>query len=279
MLIADAQVHIWAAETPERPWPTQSPDLPKPHRDPPLSADDLLREMDDAGVDRAVLISPVFEGTRNDLVLAAARAHPQRFAVMGRIDPTQYMPGRWLDELRTAPQMRGLRFTFHRPPLRQWLVEQKLELLWREAEAMRLPVMMMVAERDFSHVEKIAAAHPGLPIALDHMGLSHGTDEEAFAAFGQVLALARYPNVALKLSCLPHYTGDAYPFSRLHPWLRQALEAYGAQRLFWGSDLSRLPCPYRQCVTMFTEEMPWLSREQLEDIMGRALCAWLKWAV
>jgi hypothetical protein len=30
---------------------------------------------------------------------------------------------------------------------------------------------------------------------------------------------------------------------------------------------------------MFTEEMPWLAREQLELIMGRALCDWLKWPV
>lgn len=279
MLIADAQVHIWAADTPARPWPPQSPDLPKPHRDTPLSADDLLREMDAAGVDRAVLISPVFEGTRNDLVLAAARAHPHRFVVMGRIDPAQAAPAHWLDELRAAPQMRGLRFTFHRPPLRQWLTGEKLQPLWREAEALRLPVMMMVAEQDFAQVEKIAAAHPGLPIALDHMGLSHGTDDEAFAAFDRVLALARLPNVCLKLSCLPHYTKDAYPFAALHPWLHQALEAFGARRLFWGSDLSRLPCSYRQCVSMFTEEMPWLGREDLELVMGRALCDWLGWPV
>jgi hypothetical protein len=55
------------------------------------------------------------------------------------------------------------------------------------------------------------------------------------------------------------------------------VSAYGAARIFWGSDLTRLPCPYRLCVTMFTEEMRWLTSTELELIMGRALCEWLRW--
>ncbi|HEV2008573.1 MAG TPA: hypothetical protein VGQ88_07600 [Burkholderiales bacterium] len=54
-------------------------------------------------------------------------------------------------------------------------------------------------------------------------------------------------------------------------------DAYGPQRLFWGTDLSRLPCTYRQGVTMFTEEMPWLTDEDREWIMGRGVCEWLGW--
>ena len=54
---------------------------------------------------------------------------------------------------------------------------------------------------------------------------------------------------------------------------------FGPKRIFWGSDLSRRPCTYRQCVTMFTEEMTWLSNDDLEWIMGRGLCEWIGWAV
>lgn len=50
-----------------------------------------------------------------------------------------------------------------------------------------------------------------------------------------------------------------------------------AERMFWGSDLSRLRGPYRECVTMFTEEMPWLSARDLEWIMGRGICEWVEW--
>src|SRR5262245_35583533 len=82
MLIADSQVHIWAASTPERPWPEGT----VPQRPVPYSKDDLLRDMDEAGVHRVVICPPSFEGYRNDLGLEAARLHPDRFAVMGRFD-------------------------------------------------------------------------------------------------------------------------------------------------------------------------------------------------
>ena len=48
-------------------------------------------------------------------------------------------------------------------------------------------------------------------------------------------------------------------------------------RLFWGTDLTKLPCSYRQAVTMFTEELSWLNTEDKDLIMGRALCEWHGW--
>lgn len=79
MLIVDAQVHIWAASTPERPWPKRH----APHRAQPFGAEDLLDEMNAAGVDASIIVPPGWEGDRNDLGVEAARLHPTRFAVMG----------------------------------------------------------------------------------------------------------------------------------------------------------------------------------------------------
>jgi predicted TIM-barrel fold metal-dependent hydrolase len=83
MMIVDSQVHIWAADTPERPWPPGQ--AARAHQPTPLSADDLLQKMDAAGVTRAILVPPSWEGDRNDVVLAAADRYPDRFAVMGRL--------------------------------------------------------------------------------------------------------------------------------------------------------------------------------------------------
>ena len=94
-----------------------------------------------------------------------------------------------------------------------------------------------------------------------------------------MLALAKPSNVAVKMTTMPNYTTDIYPYRRLHPYLKHVYEAFGPKRMFWGSDLSRLRGPYRECVTMFTEEMPWLPRPDLEWIMGRGVCEWLGWPV
>ena len=70
--VVDSQIHIWGANTPERPWPTHAWDgkPAHPQREEPLGAEETLARMDEAGVARAVLVPPSWEGDRNDLALA-----------------------------------------------------------------------------------------------------------------------------------------------------------------------------------------------------------------
>ena len=93
-----------------------------------------------------------------------------------------------------------------------------------------------------------------------------------------MLALAKRPNVAAKVTAMPCYAADkTYPFRSVHPHIRRVVDAFGPRRSFWGTDWSRLPCSYRQGVTMFTEEMPWLKGDDLEWVMGRGICEWIGW--
>lgn len=273
MLIADAQVHIWAANSPERPWPARH----QPHRPEPITKDDMLREMDGAGVQRAVLVPPSWEGERNDVCLAAAKAHPDRFAVMGRFDPVAPDARCVLQNLVKQPGMLGLRFTFHRPLLQPLLTEGLVNWVWPEAEQAGMPVAMLLPHALMHLIDDIAARHPGLRMIMDHMGVTKDKDDVAFANLDGLLALARRPNVAVKVSGIPMFMTDGYPYRAAHPYLQRIYEAFGPQRMFWGTDISRLPCTYKQGVTMFTEEMPWLTPSDLEWIMGRALCQWIGW--
>lgn len=93
----------------------------------------------------------------------------------------------------------------------------------------------------------------------------------------QVLRLGEIPSAAIKVSAIPLFVTDAYPHRVVHSHLRRIQDAFGPKRMFWDSDLSRLSCPYRQVVTMFTERMPWLTAEDKEWIMGRGLCEWISW--
>lgn len=274
MLIADAQVHIWAASTPERPWPKRH----QPHREVPLGKDELLREMDAAGVDRVVLVPPSWEGERNDVCLAAAKAHPERFAVMGRLDPDAPGAGEAIANWRSQPGALGLRFTFHRPGLAEALTEGRVDWVWAEAEKRGIPVMMLVSHDMMPLIDAIAARHPGLRIVMDHLGMPSSTEgSDPFAKLDMLLALAKRPNVAAKASGLPFFATDPWPYRSTHPQLKRVYDAFGPRRVFWGTDMSRLPCTYRQAVTMFTEEVPWLTAQDKEWIMGRALCEWLGW--
>jgi L-fuconolactonase len=275
MLITDAQVHIWAASTPGRPWPARH----KPHRPEPLGQEELLKEMNAAGVSRAVIVPPSWEGERNDLALAAAQAHPDRFTVMGRLDPEAPEARAAIAGWRKQPGMLGLRFTFHRPGLRELLTEGRVDWLWPAAEKAGVPIMVLVPHALAHLMADIAGRYPNLRIVMDHLGLNAGKDEEAFAELDKFLALAKHPNIAAKASCLPYFTADSYPYRRLHPYIRKVYDAFGPKRMFWGTDLSRLPCTYRQGITLFTEELSWLNPEDKEWIMGRGVCEWLGWKI
>jgi L-fuconolactonase len=277
VLIADAQVHIWGADTPERPWP---PAQLSPHRSEPFGQDDLLRAMDAAGVDRAIIVPPMWEGDRNDLGLAAAREHPNRLAVMGRIDIESSASEALLKDWRKQSGMLGMRMVFHRPRYRPLLDGRKLGWLWRGAEEAGIPVMVLVHPEQTHFIDEIARSHPDLKLVLDHMSLHGGVKGvAAFADLDRTLALARHHNVAVKASALPGFADDEYPYQMVHPYLKRVVEAFGSQRVFWGTDMTRLPCTYRQAVTMITDEIPWLSKTDKEWIMGRGLCAWLDWPV
>jgi predicted TIM-barrel fold metal-dependent hydrolase len=251
----------------------------KPQRDTPWTKDELLGEMDAAGVQRCVLVPPSWEGERNDLALAAVQAHPDRFAIMGRINPELPESRGRMAAWRNQPGMLGVRFVFHRSPLLELLTEGKADWLWPEAEAAGVPVYMLVPHVHMHFVGKIAQRHPGLKLVMDHSGLVDGKNDEAFREFDKLLALAKFPNVATKVSCYPFFTTDKYPFEYLHARIRQVYDAFGPKRMFWGTDLSRLPCTYRQGVTLYTEELPWLKGQDLEYVMGRGVCEWLGWKV
>lgn len=280
MLIVDSQVHIWGTNTPLRPWPVPAAGLKAVavHKEVPFTKEFLLEEMARAGVDRIIIVPPSWEGDRNDLALEAAQCFPERFAVMGRLDidapDARGQISGWLKQRG----MLGMRFAFHTPLLEIPFVSGRVDWVWAAAEAAGVPLMVLVPHRLMPAIDRVAERHPRLKLVMDHFGLAGDKkDAEAFRDLDRLIALARRPNIAVKATILPFFTTDHYPYESVHPYIRRVYDAFGPRRLFWGTDLSRLPCAYRQGVTMFTEEMPWLTTEDKEWIMGRGVCEWLGW--
>jgi L-fuconolactonase len=276
MLIADGQAHIWRANTPERPW---SPCFVPAHRKEPLSKDGLLAEMDTAAVKRALLIVPPWEGYCNGLPLEAARAHPDRLAVMGRLAIECTESRALIDGWKKCRGLVGMRLMFHSPALRSCLSDGTADWVWLAAERASIPLMIL-APGSLPILDQIATRHTGLKLCVDFLGLPAGLkDDAAFADLPALIDLAKHPNVVVKAGALPCYSSEPYPYRGIHKYLQRIFEAFGPHRIFWASDLTRLPCSYRECITMFTEELSFLSLADKELIMGRAMCEWLGWAL
>src|SRR5215467_10019355 len=107
--IVDAQVHLWKANTPDRPWPPNTvPQLPEP-----FGYDKLLLLMDEAGVERVVIVPPSWERDRIDYAMEAHAKYPTRFGVMGRIPLADPQSAALLPKWKEQPGMLGIRVSFN----------------------------------------------------------------------------------------------------------------------------------------------------------------------
>jgi predicted TIM-barrel fold metal-dependent hydrolase len=278
-MIVDAQVHLWKANSPDWPWkPGARPQLPEP-----FTIERALAAMDEAGVDRAVLVPPSLND-RNDYALEAARRHPDRFGVMGRISLEDPKSAALLPKWKEQPGMLGVRVTFNSAPTLAWLTDGTADWFWPAAEKAGLPVMFL-AVGAVAKFGQIAERHPQLALIIDHMGLNSSSrdnrlTEDPATAVDQAVALAKYPNVSVKLSGALGNSLEPYPFRDMATYVQRLFDAYGPQRCYWGTDITNsfAKASYRQRVTHFTEELSFLSDSDKDWIMGRAILARLKWA-
>ena len=271
MLIVDAQVHIWSGNIPTN----------AAHRQiPSYSTDDLLREMDEGGIDAAVIHPPGWDPGSGQLALEAAGQHPNRLSILGKFpldDPaSRSLVGNW----KQQPGMFGLRFALQTPAQQAWLTDGTMDWLWPAAAKAGVPIALF-GPNFLQSVGTIAARNPETRLIVDHMGRPPAATgikgAAAWTNLPELLALGKHPNVAVKATGAPSYSSESYPFKDIHGHLRQIYEAFGPERMFWGTDITRMSCLWKQCVTLFTEELPWLSEQNKEQVMGRALCNWLGW--
>jgi predicted TIM-barrel fold metal-dependent hydrolase len=276
MIITDSGLHIWEASTPEKPWNTA-----RAHLKDPMGYEELCGRMKEAGVDRAILVPPSFAGGRNEYSLEAAAKYPEQFAVMGSVPLAKPEGREILDSLMSHPGAIGVRLTFHHEYDESWIRDGTADWFWPIAEKMDIPVMMN-APTVHKDVAGVAERYPTLRLIFDHMGRQKGMKNEKLGlGIAPTIELAKYPNVFVKLTSTPSCSSDAYPYRNIHPYLKRLVDAFGPRRCFWGTDLSamlsRSTCTYPQAVTMFTEEMDFLSGEDLEFVMGRGLAECLRW--
>ncbi len=272
MLIVDSQVHLW-----------RNGRMSAHHRQVTgYSAEDALAELATGGVECAVIHPPTGVGeSPNALAVEAVRRYPDRFCILGHFDllapDREEIVARW----RERPGMLGFRYSFSQPHEKGRWTDGSLDWFWAACEKADLRVGLLASGEHIKVVGKIAERHPGLRLHIDHIGRGGGRstvkDDAAYADLADMLALARLPNVGVKLSGAPSTSTQPYPCRNIHGYLQRIVEAFGPGRCFWGTDITRMPCTYRQCVTMFTEEMPWLKGRDLEQVMGLAFIDWLGW--
>jgi len=265
-VVIDAQVHVW----------DRVADPSKRHRDTPLHGEELLGLLDEANVDRAILIPPAFAGDRNEECLRAARAFPQRFGVMGNLPLDQPNALELIRSWRAIRGMLGIRISFHLELHRRLLADGSLEDLWRLAAEHAVPFMLYPVQV-FDQLRPIAERHPRLRLIIDHCGAPAIREARVLnKAVDAIVELADLPNVGVKATSLPFYSETSYPFADVHDAACRVVAAFGPGRVFWGTDFTRLRCSYLEAVRML-DTIECLDDDAKRLVRGEALRTWLEW--
>jgi predicted TIM-barrel fold metal-dependent hydrolase len=274
MKIVDTHMHVWTTEWDQ--YPFQPPEGGREPPSEPNTGEEVLEMMSRHGVDFTVLVQVRYYGWDNRYVADCLRCYPEKFAAQGLIDPRD--PGAadclayWMQEHGFA----GMRLSPSYDRHAEWLSSRDSDPLWRRAEELGAVFNFLIREEQVPQLEEMAARFPGVPVVVDHMGYPDITQGDT----ANLVRLARLPNVYVKVTeFYSHSKTKQYPYADVLSTVRRVYDAFGPQRLLWGTGFvhgerfGRIP--YGQELELIREHVPFFAAEDLEWILGRtALKLW-----
>ena len=230
--VVDTHVHVW--ELP--PIAPVGQTSPKPIRLPtePGTAEELLANMDANGVDKTVLVQASFSTWDNGYVADAAAQHLDRFVSMGIIDPLVQDNASQVRYWMVDRGMAGFRFhpMYYDEPV---LVSEANAAMWDTIDELGAVVQFHMFAEHARQVATIAQKHPSVPLIVDHLAYPQVTESPDFVTHKPVIDLARFPNVYIKVSDVHGRSEESFPYRDVHPFIKQVHEAFGANRMMWGT--------------------------------------------
>jgi L-fuconolactonase len=278
--VVDTHAHIISSDSSQFPHAPLSGALPDWPADRFVDADKLLSRMEQAGVDRAVLVQySSAHGYDNRYVLATAQQHPDRFVAVCTLDGLRPDAPERLTEcvqqgaggLRVRARGRGNSL--------DWLT---CAPLWRRAAELDIPVcvhfMENVQAEGLKLLRGLLVQFPRLPVVLDHAGNPPWREGPPTYGMQRVLDLAGFEQLTIKFATIN--------LERLHAAgvepsiaLEQLVKTFGANRVMWGSDAPNTPGDYGEMLKWMRLAMSTLTETDREWILaGTALRVYPKLA-
>jgi predicted TIM-barrel fold metal-dependent hydrolase len=175
-----------------------------------------------------------------------------------------------LRQLTALPRVRGIRQALNRSGETRDLLGEAawcagFGLLARHG----LSFELQLAPAQAAHAARLIADHPGIPVALNHMGWPKDRDFAGWRAWrGGLRELARLGNVSVKISG-PGMFDPSWSVESLKPYAFEALDAFGESRVMFASNfpVDRAWSSYERLWTGFAELTERLSTEQCSRLM------------
>jgi L-fuconolactonase len=204
----------------------------------PTTYQDLIKAMDEAGVDKAAIVhSSTAYGYDNSYVADAVAAVPSRFTGVYSIDVMAPDAVKTFDDwlARGCTGMRLFTSGSTLPDQATWFVDPKTYPFWEHAAEKNIPVCMQMKHEGLPLLRQIMDLFPKVTIILDHLARAPFADGPPYGAAAAFFELAKYPQVYLKITPVnwqPKSWGKAAPDS----FFGKVVDVFGASRIAWGSN-------------------------------------------
>jgi predicted TIM-barrel fold metal-dependent hydrolase len=202
---------------------------------------ELAREaMDASGVDIALSV------TNEKFIDLAAKRYPGRFPGVNTFNLANPDIAAEVRRIRAHPAMvagRALVANAATAKIRPDFEKGAFDPLYAAAEAAGLP-MFNSTHGAGARMAAVAEKFPKLTLIIDHLGVAQSPvsppEAMSWAPFEDLLKLAKYPNVYVKLCGAPLLSQQNYPYADVWPNLNRLFAAFGFERVMWASDYTRL---------------------------------------
>ncbi len=230
-MLIDAHCHVWRIGQNDNEWPAS--DLPAIHRDFDLT--DLARAGADVGLTGAVLVQSQPSERDTEWLLEIAAENPLALGVVGWTDIAAPDAADRIAWLAANPRLKGLR-----PMLQDladdWILDPRLEPALAAMVVADLSFDALIRPRHLPSLLELVRRWPWLRVVIDH-GAKPDIGAGALDPWrDHIAALAAQPGVHCKLSGLLTEAGDRPTAEALTPFAAHLLQAFGPDRLMWGSD-------------------------------------------
>lgn len=267
MRIIDPHVHVWKND-PAFPWPAENQNPPAEDR----TAEMLLELMAANGVERTVLVQVIHYRWDNSYVARCLAKYPGKFMGVGRVNPEDPAAPDHLSMWTEEHGLHGVRLSPARDGRGDWFTGPLMEPLFARAQELGVPMLILTGPPRLPDLARLLEKFPGLDLVIDHMADVHPDDGEG----RRLLAgMARFPRVYVKISHTWSISRQDYPWTDTHGLVEEVYQAFGAQRIMWGTDwpvcLSR--AAYAQALQVVRDEMKFIAPEDLEWVLGKTVLA------
>jgi len=229
----DAHQHFWRISRGDYDWLTPQ-DHPAICRD--FGPDDLALLLIGAGIERTVLVQAAPTDAETRYLLDLAELTGFVAGVVGWTDLEAPDAPEKIEALARHPKLKGLRPMLQGLEDDGWIVRPALAPALKAVRAAGLRLDALVMPRHLPYLAAFLAAHPDLPVVIDHGAkpdiAAGGNDAWATA----MLQIGEETGAYCKLSGLVTEAAPGWTEETLKPYVGVLLQAFGPQRLMWGSD-------------------------------------------